>query len=195
MVWGILSILVAAVTALPTFAQTAPTDLKRYIDFAVEWTPYAYTGQPYPKIKLERHDIVQVYGYGELETAQAEEQGIELPVVNAVYVPEDKTIYVSDRISLNDPKIESTMVHEIVHYLQDITGYTRSLEGHIACTEADAYDVQMLWQKINNVDIDDIPFVYQQALLSATRCMGNKTSAISKAFAAQTNDAKVLTRR
>jgi hypothetical protein len=60
--------------------------------------------------------------------------------------------------------------------LQDINGYTQSLGEFLICTESEAYDVQMLWQKIKKIDEESIPFVYQQSLLAATRCMGNKYS-------------------
>lgn len=196
MTWGTFCFVAAALAAPSSFAQTTPKDLKRYIDFAVEWTPYSYHDEALPKIQVEKHAIVQILAHGDLETAQAEAKGETLPSVNAIYVPEDKKIYVSDHVSLANPKIEVTLVHEIVHYLQDITGYTRSLNGHIACTESEAYDVQMLWQKINNVDVDDIPFVYQQALIASTKCMGNKASAISSSFKSRPEDEPhILTRR
>jgi hypothetical protein len=33
------------------------------------------------------------------------------------------------------------------------------------------------WQKFKKIDEESIPLVYQQSLLAATRCMGNKFSA------------------
>lgn len=192
---GTFLLLLTTLIATPSFAQTSSKDLKRYIDFATEWTSHHYNGEPLPKIQIERHSIVQIYANGEIETAKAEQEGAELLVVNAVYVPEDKTIYVSDQISPTDPKLEATLVHEIVHYLQDISGYTHSLEGHLSCTESEAYDVQMLWQKINDIAPDEIPFVYQQSLLAATRCMGNKATAIGASFASKKGEAEILTRR
>jgi len=102
-----------------------------------------------------------------------------LKTVNAIYVPEDKTLYISDQLDINDPKNDVTFVHEMVHYVQDISGYTRSLNGHLACTESEAYDVQILWDKIHN-GADADPYAYQQSLIAATRCMGSKTSAFGK---------------
>lgn len=155
-------------------------DLMPYLEFAQEWTSHKYNGEKLPKIKIEKHDLVQVFAYGDLEYAQAESKGIALPVVNAIYLVDNKTIYISDSIDLKDPKLEITLVHEIVHYLQDISGYTKSLDGHLACTESEAYDVQVLWQTIRKVDTESIPYAYQHSLVAAMRCMGSNKSVFSK---------------
>lgn len=161
-----------------SFAKTP--DLNRYIDFIVEWTSHKYNGEPLPKIKTIQHELVQIFAYGDFEYAQAEGKGIKLPNVNAIYDKDRKTIYISDRLDMNDPMTEVTFVHEMVHYLQDINGYTDSLNGRLACTESEAYDVQMVWQKIYNVDVESIQYTYQHSLIAAVRCMGSKTSAFPK---------------
>lgn len=177
-------LLLGILTLIPHFTLASRTrqnlDLKRYIDFALEWTSYKYNGEPLPEIKVIPHELVQIFAYGDFEYAQAEAKDIKLPTVNATYDIKRKTIYISDQLDMNDPKTEITLVHELVHYLQDINGYTQSLDGHLACTESEAYDVQMLWQKINNVDVESIQYVYQQSIISATKCMGSKSSAFPK---------------
>lgn len=185
----LFSVLVFLLLPAVTFAQTIklgattpaqPTmDLMPYIEFALEWTSYSYNGEPLPKLKIEKHAFVQIFAYGDLEYAQAEYKGIKLPTVNAIYLVDSKTIFISDQIDLNDPKTQLTIIHEIVHYLQDINGYTKSLGEFLVCTESEAYEVQMLWQKLKQIDEESIPFVYQQSLLAATRCMGSKYSAFS----------------
>lgn len=178
LLFAVLGIQVKALTPNESSAQTVPhSDLIRYIDFILEWTSYEYNGEPLPKIEITRHELVQIFAHGDFEYAQAEFKGIELPTVNAVYDAKRKTMYISDRLDLSDPLTEVTLVHELVHYLQDINGYTASLDGHLACTESEAYDVQMLWQTFNQVDVENIPFVYQQSLVAAMRCMGSKSSA------------------
>lgn len=158
--------------------QTA--DLKKYIDFVVQWTSYKYNNEPLPKIKKEKHGLVQVIAYGDFEYAQAEAKGVELPTVLAIYDAKYKTIYVSDQVQDNDPFLSVTMVHEMVHYLQDISGYTASLNGRLSCTESEAYDVQMLWQIENNIRKDEIPYTQQRSLISAMRCMGSKSEAFPR---------------
>ena len=106
--------------------------------------------------------------------AQAEQNKKKLSKVLAIYDRRNKTIYVSDDVNANDPTLEITLVHETVHYLQDINGYTESLGEYIVCTESEAYDIQVLWQIEFNVDKKSVPFAQERSLLSAMRCMGSK---------------------
>jgi len=178
------SLLLFALLALtPCLSHAAPGfevtqfDLMKYIQFDVEWTSYKYQNEPLPKVKVLPDELLQIYAYGDFEYAQAEAQGKKLPIMNAVYLPENKTIYLSERLDLNAPSTEVTLVHELVHYLQDINGYTKSLDGHLACTENEAYEVQMVWQKIHNVDVESIHDVYGLSVLASIKCMGSKKSA------------------
>ncbi|MBY0384105.1 hypothetical protein K2X05_03010 [bacterium] len=154
--------------------------LQQYIDFILEWTSYKYNGEALPKIKIEKHSLVQVFFYGDYVYAQAESKGQKLNPVLAFYDLKRKTIYVSDQIQ-NDPKrMEVALVHEMVHYLQDINGYTVSLGEHTVCTESEAYDVQMLWQIEKNIFKEEVPFVQERSLFSAMQCMGNMSQAFSQ---------------
>ena len=140
----LFSVLVFLLLPAATFAQSIklgaatpaePTmDLMPYIEFALEWTSHKYNGEPLPKLKIEKHAFVQIFAYGDLEYAQAEYKGIKLPTVNAIYVVDSKTIFISDQIDFNDPKTQLTIVHEMVHYLQDINGYTQSLGEFLVYT-------------------------------------------------------------
>jgi hypothetical protein len=149
-------------------------DFKKYIDFAVAWSNYSYAGQPLPTIKFEKASMVEIYAYGEHTVAQAEHNHKKLPKVLAIYDRNKKTIYISNEVKINDPVLEITLVHETVHYLQDINGYTESLGEHLICTESEAYDIQLLWQLEYNVDEKSIPFVQERSLYSAMKCMGNQ---------------------
>lgn len=166
-----------------TLSAHAETDYKlnEYVDFAVRWTSYKYNGEALPQIKKVRSDIVQIYAYGDYEFAQAEYKGIQLPTVLAIYDPKGKKILVSEKIQDNDPTLTATLVHEMVHYLQDINGYTASLDGRIVCTESEAYDVQMLWQLENKINLQEIPYIQERSLLSAMKCMGNMFDSIPSA--------------
>lgn len=151
-------------------------DLMPYIDFILEWTTYKYEGEKLPKIKIEDHGLVQVFAYGDLEYAQSEAQGKKLNTVLAVYDDQRKTIYISDTIKDNKQKYELALVHELVHYLQDINGYTALLNGHLQCTESEAYDIQMLWKiLIHKVDVKDkeVRSIQELSLISAMKCMGS----------------------
>ncbi len=168
--------IVAVLTSLlaPQVASAKPeVDFKKYVEFAVKWTLYKYNGEPLPKIKIVKQDLLQVVAYGEIEYSQAEAKGLKLSTVNAIYIVDNKTMYISDQVDVNDPAFEVTLVHEIVHYLQDINGFTKSLGVYLVCTESEAYDVQMLWQTFNKVDMENIQFAYEQSLVAAMKCLGN----------------------
>ncbi len=154
--------------------------LESYIDFILEWTSYSYKGETPPLVKSTHHELVQIFAYGDFEYAQAESKDVKLPQVNAVYDQKRKTIYISDRLDPQSNDFKLALIHELVHYLQDINGYTASLNGFLICTESEAYDIQMLYQRIYEINVDSIPLVHQQGLLAATRCMGNKSSAFPK---------------
>lgn len=174
------------VILLPSVTWSAPVNLLPFVEFAAEWTTYKYHGEPLPKVKKERDSMVQIMAYGDFAVGLAERKGQKLPSVNAVYSSEDNTLYYSDRFDGNDQLVGPAYAHEMVHFLQKINGYTETMKDYMVCTESEAYDVQMLWQKFNNVDVESIGFVYQQSMLAATWCMGNKGKAISNAFANRT---------
>lgn len=73
--------------------------------------------------------------------------------------------------------MDVALIHELVHYIQDINGYTESLgEKYLVCTESEAYDIQILWQVINEVELDKIEGYQQDSLFSAMKCMGSPFS-------------------
>lgn len=158
--------------------QDVNIDFSKYVDFAVRWTSYEYHGEALPQVKIQKTGLVQVFAYGEETISAAAKNNQKLPLVLAIYDRDYKTIYISDSVDLKDPLLEVTFVHEAVHYLQDINGYTDSLDGHIVCTESEAYDVQVLWQIEFNVAKEEIPFARERSLLSAMNCMGNQFAAI-----------------
>lgn len=166
--------------SVPAAIADQQSDMLAYIKFIKEWTSYKYNGEPLPKIKIERAELVQIFAFGDYEYAQAESKGIELPTVLGLYDGDRKTIYVSDLVDPNEPMFSVTLVHELVHYLQDINGYTASLDGHLSCTESEAYDVQMLWQIQYGINVHEVPYVHQRSLIAAMKCVGNQSSAFPK---------------
>lgn len=150
--------------------------IKELLTFIEQWSGYEYDGQPLPEVVPLKDSWLQIYYYGDYEVAQAEFNGIELPKVNAYYDPADYTVYISDRIALDSEEILPTLVHELVHYMQDINGYTESVGEHLACTESEAYDIQMLWQIENDFRVDQVDQIREQSLIASMKCMGNQFS-------------------
>jgi len=144
------------------------------VDFIEEWTSYEYSGETLPEIKYLDHDTLQVFAHGSFAYAQAERKGRKLEKANAYYDPSRKTIYVSEAIDLETRQGRPTLIHEMVHFLQDITGYTASLDGHIACTESIAYEVQMLYEAMHDYSEDKVALSYSLSNFAAMECMGNQ---------------------
>lgn len=148
--------------------------LKELISFVESWTSYSYNNEVLPEVVKLNHDWLQIYYYGDYKVAQAEYMGTELPAVNAYYSRDENKIYISDHIPMNSRQMDSTLVHELVHYLQEVSGYTESIEGRLVCTESEAYDVQMLWQLENDFQTENLDLLKERALMSATMCMGSQ---------------------
>lgn len=61
--------------------------------------------------------------------------------LGGLYIPDSDKIYLLDRLDLDDPRHQSVLVHELVHYVQDQLGVTGSTEQ----IEAQAYALQEQW--------------------------------------------------
>lgn len=143
-----------------------------YIQFITEWSTYKYNNEPLPKIRTASPGMLQVYAFGDYKVAQAEYKGEKLPTINAVYDPKKNELLVSKDIDLQSEEMSGpTLVHELVHYLQDINGKTALYEDDkLVCLEGEAYDIQALWQIVNKVRADEYAAIQQQILLSFMMC-------------------------
>lgn len=65
----------------------------------------------------------------------------------AAWYDDKKIIYLDDRITnLRDPMVRSLLVHEMVHYLQDLSGKYKSADCHTrVLREQQAYAAQRLY--------------------------------------------------
>lgn len=167
---GLILTLLVSWTSMAAEQKT----LTDYIQFIEEWSNYEYNGEALPEVKYISQGYLQLLTYGDYEVAQAEYKGEELPVINSAYDSESKTIYMSKTIDPNSVTAELALLHEMVHYVQDISGYTESLDGHLVCTESEAYDIQIVYQVVNNVSPETVRNYYALSVLAATKCMGSK---------------------
>jgi hypothetical protein len=46
-----------------------------------------------------------------------------------------------------------SLLHELVHFLQNINGRNETFADHPVCLEAEAYDLQEAWQTEQGVDL------------------------------------------
>lgn len=155
----------------PSFAFEEQ-QLLGYIQFITEWSNYKYNQEPLPEVRTESDDMLLIYAYGDYAVAQAEYKGEKLRPVMAIYDHKKNQLLVSENLDLNDPKQSGpTLVHELVHYMQDINGKTALYEDDkLACLEGEAYDIQAFWQAVNNVRADEYLLIQQDVLLSFMKC-------------------------
>jgi len=83
--------------------------------------------------------MVQVAGATDPSARQhIREQGLHL---GGMYIPDSDNIYLLKGLDLEDPRHQSILVHELVHYVQDQLGVTGTTEQ----IEAQAYALQEQW--------------------------------------------------
>ena len=61
--------------------------------------------------------------------------------LGGLYLPDRDKIYLLDSLDLDDPRHQSILVHELVHYVQDQLGVT----GTVQQLEDQAYALQERW--------------------------------------------------
>ncbi len=66
------------------------------------------------------------------------DHGLQL---GGLYIPDADKIYLRDGLDMDDPRDQSVLVHELVHYVQDQLGVTGTTEQ----LEAQAYALQDQW--------------------------------------------------
>lgn len=143
--------------------------LLKHIQYITEVSTLKYNGEPLPKVKFIKPALLQIFYHGELKVAQSERTGEGLPVVTGLYDPQRKTLYVSEQFEENGQSDDPTLVHELVHYLQDINGITESYGDKTQCLEGLAYDIQATWQYEHKVMLDQVPD-YNTILLAFMKC-------------------------
>lgn len=135
---------IAVLTLFATFALAdAEPVLEQYIDWIVENSRFEYNGEPLPEIEYVNQAMLQILMYGEQEVAQAELQGYNLPDVIALYDHVEDTIILSAGTDINDVNNHYMLVHELIHYMQDINGVTDPCPRML---EREAYELTDLWQ-------------------------------------------------
>lgn len=174
-IMGFTRALILGVIILSTSSLSFAVEDQRilgYIQFITEWSSYKYNNEPLPKIRTASPGMLQVYKYGDYAVAQAEYKGETLRSVMAVYDPTKNELLVSKNIDLVDEASSGpTLVHELVHYLQDINGKTALYgDDKLVCLEGEAYDIQALWQVVNKVRPEEYSAIQHDILLSFMKC-------------------------
>lgn len=115
-----------------------------YIDWLVANSEFEYNGEELPLIGKMSFDEIQKLAYGEEAVERAANGEYELDVIIALYNHNIDTIIVNEDFDIENFEHHHILVHELVHYLQDINGITDACVQNL---EPIAYELQDKWQK------------------------------------------------
>lgn len=92
----------------------------------------------------------------------------------AAYFNDSDTIVLVDGFDMDSPLDQSILMHELVHYAQDVSGQAllRQLQGSCIneAWEKDAYDVQFTWLRQIGFDPEELTGVDPITLKFLTTC-------------------------
>jgi hypothetical protein len=146
----------AAFADEPTIRLEPTRDYSFQVEMAtqmvLELTTYEYSGEPLPTVKVVTPAEMILLAYDTETLIEYEQKGEEPPVPNAFYTRDDNTI-----TSITPEPAMHTLVHEMVHYFQALSGKTDEFAQWPHCLEAEAYDVQATWHDIMQLDMEDRP--------------------------------------
>ncbi|WP_353476183.1 hypothetical protein PVT71_24830 (plasmid) [Salipiger sp. H15] len=125
----------------------------RDIEFITQNSSLEYAGQDLPGVTVVSADALQQL-FRSSETHVSAKQDDNSPArVSALYDRFANRIFLDDMNAVAGP----AMLHELVHYLQAINDKEDMFVSHIVCLEAEAYDVQAIWQTENEIDLASRP--------------------------------------
>ena len=111
-----------------------------HIKWITENSDLEYNGEPLPTIEYVSAGELLILAHGPEAVAKAEYEGREMVAVLASY--HDYVVYLqSEEVFEQEPWI---VVHELVHYLQDVNGTTKEC---IPANEPEAYRLHDKWQE------------------------------------------------
>lgn len=130
--------------ASPLYANPV---FKEYVEWIVNNSDFEYNGEELPTVKRIPKEWMEVYAYGGETVADSEKQGTTLPEVLALYDNENDQMIIPEDLDLNDFGNHHIVVHELVHYLQDINGYyeTKDAQDCPQSLEPPAYELHVKW--------------------------------------------------
>ena len=133
----------ALVLLLVTTVAQADTVLEQYIQWIADNSNLEYNNEPLPEIVYVDQAMLQILMYGEAMVAQSELEGFNLPDVIALYDSSTDQITLSTGTDIHAFENQYILVHELIHYMQDINGITDPCPGML---EREAYELTDQWQ-------------------------------------------------
>jgi len=144
--------LASLLTLIPTFilAESLTLDkdkVEGYISYIEDNSDLVYNGESLPSFVLkEPEDLLRTL-FGDSYDPNAKDTA--WPDVQAIYNHNSREIYLKNTFQWSDHNQSHIIVHELVHYMQDINGVLSDIP---ACSEKLAYDIQHKWMDETGVE-------------------------------------------
>lgn len=137
-----MRIILTLLLLLSTHSVRADERMMPFIEWIVANTEYEYNGEPLPTIVQMPYAWLEVEVFGPENVAQAEADGRKLPEINGAYNPETNEMLFPDTVNPWSWDVADTLLHETVHFLQEVNGQTAECPG---LNEREAYELHWQW--------------------------------------------------
>jgi hypothetical protein len=124
-----------------------------YIDFITQISSLEYAGQDLPDVTVLSENELQLLVRSSEAEVSANEDDRSFALVSAFYDRSANKIFLADANSIAGPGL----FHELVHFLQAINDKDDMFISHRACLEAEAYELQAIWQTEQGIDLASKP--------------------------------------
>ena len=124
-----------------------------YIEFITQNSSLEYAGQDLPDVTVVSENELQLLFRSSEAEVSANEHDRSFAPVSAFYDRSANTIFLADVNSIARPGL----FHELVHFLQAINDKDEMFTSHRACLEAEAYELQAIWQTEQGIDLASKP--------------------------------------
>lgn len=124
-----------------------------YIEFITQNSSLEYAGQDLPEVTVVSENELQLLFRSSEAEVSANEGDRSFAIVSAFYDRSANKIFLADVSSIAGPGL----FHELVHFLQAINDQDEMFTSHRACLEAEAYELQAIWQTEQGIDLASKP--------------------------------------
>ena len=124
-----------------------------YIEFITQNSSLDYIDQDLPHVTVVSEDELQLLFRPSEAGVSANEDDRSFALVSAFYDRSANRIFLADVNSIAGPGL----FHELVHFLQAINDKDDVFASHRACLEAEAYELQAIWQTEQGIDLASKP--------------------------------------
>lgn len=154
---AVVTAAVALVVAGQAFAEGPETRTMRAmiagIEFVTQNSTLVYAGEGLPVVTVVGEHELQLRFRASETPAPASKSGRSGGRVSAFFDRHANRIFLADASAVTGPGL----VHELVHFLQALNGKDDMFVSHPVCLEAEAYDLQAIWQIEHAIDLASKP--------------------------------------